>query len=162
MKNISFLPGRTVRKRQYGFSKRGERGVSLLEILISVLILSIGLLGIAAMQALALRGGQSSLESSQTVMQTTFIVEAMRANRVNASSYAIGMTCTAGSGGSLAQNDLVAWINALKSTMGVAGDTTTCGRIESLNNNRYRITVQWDDQRAGGSATRQVATEVRI
>ena len=71
------------------------------------------------------------------------------------------MTCTAGSGGSLAEEDLIQWINALKSTMGVAGDTTTCGSIEALNNNRYRITVQWDDQRAGGSATRQVATEVR-
>lgn len=39
--------------------------------------------------------------------------------------------------------------------MGVAGDTSTCGRIEALGNSRYRITVQWDDQRAGGSSTRR-------
>ena len=143
-------------------SGRGQHGVSLLEVMISVLILGIGLLGIAAMQALALRGGQGSLESSQAVMQTTSIVEAMRANRVNAASYAMNMTCTAGSGGSLAQNDLAAWINALKSTMGTTNDTSTCGRIEALGNGRYRVTVQWDDQRAGGSSTRQVATEVRI
>ena len=141
---------------------RQQRGVSLLEVMISVLILGVGLLGIAAMQALALRGGQGSLESSQAVMQTTSIAEAMRANRLNAGNYAMAMTCTAGSGGSLAQNDQAAWINALKSTMGVAGDTSTCGRIEALGNSRYRITVQWDDQRAGGSSTRQVATEVRI
>ncbi len=141
---------------------RNQRGVSLLEVMISVLILGIGLLGIAAMQALALRGGQGSLESSQAVMQTTSIAEAMRANRLNAGNYAMAMTCSAGSGGSLAQNDQAAWINALKSTIGVAGDTSTCGRIEALGNSRYRITVQWDDQRAGGSSTRQVATEVRI
>jgi len=141
---------------------RNQRGVSLLEVMISVLILGIGLLGIAAMQALALRGGQGSLESSRAVMQTTSIAEAMRANRLNAGNYAMAMTCSAGSGGSLAQNDQAAWINALKSTMGVAGDTSTCGRIEALGNSRYRITVQWDDQRAGGSSTRQVATEVRI
>lgn len=141
---------------------RNQRGVSLLEVMISVLILGIGLLGMAAMQALALRGGQGSLESSQAVMQTTSIAEAMRANRLNAGNYAMAMTCSAGSGGSLAQNDQAAWINALKSTMGVAGDTSTCGRIEALGNSRYRITVQWDDQRAGGSSTRQVATEVRI
>ncbi len=141
---------------------RQQRGVSLLEVMISVLILGVGLLGIAAMQALALRGGQGSLESSQAVMQTTSIAEAMRANRLNAGSYAMAMTCTAGSGGSLAQNDLAAWINALKRTIGTAGDTSTCGRIEALGNSRFRITVQWDDQRAGGSSTRQVATEVRI
>jgi len=141
---------------------RNQRGVSMLEVMISVLILGVGLLGIAAMQALALRGGQGSLESSQAVMQTTSIVEAMRANRLNAGNYAMAMTCTAGSGGSLAQNDLAAWVNALKSTMGTAGDTSTCGRIEALGNSRFRITVQWDDQRAGGSSARQVATEVRI
>ncbi|MPS35991.1 MAG: prepilin-type N-terminal cleavage/methylation domain-containing protein [Stenotrophomonas sp.] len=141
---------------------RQQRGVSLLEVMISVLILGVGLLGIAAMQALALRGGQGSLESSQAVMQTTSIAEAMRANRLNAGNYAMAMTCTAGSGGSLAQNDLAAWINALKRTIGTAGDSSTCGRIEALGNSRFRITVQWDDQRAGGSSTRQVATEVRI
>lgn len=142
--------------------RRTSRGVSLLEVMISVLILAIGLLGIAAMQSLALRGGQSSLESSQAVMQTTSILESMRANRANAASYTSAMTCIAGGGGSLAQNDLAAWINSMKTTMGVAGDTTTCGRIESLGSNRYRITVQWDDSRAGGGAQRQVATEVRI
>lgn len=147
-------PGRRLPRRQ--------RGVSLLEVMISVLILGVGLLGIAAMQALALRGGQGSLESSQAVMQTMSIAEAMRANRLNAGNYAMAMTCTAGSGGSLAQNDLAAWINALKRTIGTVGDSSTCGRIEALGNNRFRITVQWDDQRAGGSSTRQVATEVRI
>lgn len=159
MSRRMWLPRRPSR---LGGGRHNERGVSLLEVMISVLILGVGLLGIAAMQALALRGGQSSLESSQAVMQTTSIVEAMRANRLNAANYAIAMTCTAGSAGTLAQNDLAAWINALKSTMGVAGDSTTCGRIEALGGGRYRVTVQWDDQRGGGSATRQVATEVSI
>ena len=57
------------------------RGMSLIEVMVSVLILAVGLLGIAAMQSYALRGGQGSLESSQAVMQTGAILEAMRANR---------------------------------------------------------------------------------
>lgn len=145
-----------------GAMPRRVRGVSLLEVMISVLILSIGLLGIAAMQALAMRGGQSSLESSQAVMQTTSIVEAMRANRVNAANYVGSLSCTVSGSGSLAQNDLAAWIGSLKSTIGKAGDTSTCGRVEALGNGRYRITVQWDDSRAGGGATRQVISEVSI
>ena len=49
---------------------RGVRGIGLIEVMVSVLVLAVGLLGIAAMQSLALRGGQGSLESSQAVMQT--------------------------------------------------------------------------------------------
>ena len=59
---------------------RGVRGIGLIEVMVSVLVLAVGLLGIAAMQSLALRGGQGSLESSQAVMQTGSILEAMRAN----------------------------------------------------------------------------------
>ena len=156
------IKGRGASLRGGRSSPRTNRGVSLLEVMISVLILAIGLLGIAAMQALALRGGQSSLESTQAVMQTTSIVEAMRANRVNAANYVIGMTCAASGSGSLAQNDLSAWLASLKTTLGKDGDASTCGRIEALGNSRYRVTVQWDDTRAGGAAQRQIATEVRI
>ena len=138
------------------------RGVGLIEVLISVLILGIGLLGIAAMQSLALRGGQGSLESSQAVMQTNSIIEAMRANRANAADYVLaGMQCSAPTAGTLAQNDVVAWITALKAT--IPGGITTCGQIIALPApNAYRITVQWDDQRAGGEATRQIVTETLI
>jgi len=161
MKN-PILPRLRAVRRIPGRSAHGQQGFSLIEVMVSVLILGVGLLGIAAMQALALRGGQSSLESSQAVMQTTSIVEAMRANRLNAASYVGAMACAPGGGAGLVANDLAAWINAMKNTIGNADDTTTCGRIESLGSNRYRVTVQWDDARAGGGATRQVITEVRI
>lgn len=162
MKKFQAAPVSSTRRKGLNSLPRQVRGVGLLEVMISVLILGVGLLGIAAMQALALRGSQSSLESTQAVMQTTSIVEAMRANRLNAGSYVIGMTCAAGGAGSLAQNDLAAWLDALKGTIGVAGDNTTCGQIEGLGGSRYRITVQWDDQRAGGGSARMVQTEVRI
>lgn len=142
------------------------RGVGLIEVLVSVLILGVGLLGIAAMQSLALRGGQGSLESSQAVMQATSIIEAMRANRANAASYVydgLGTCNTLPAGGSLAQNDLLAWVTSLKATIGSGvGDTTTCGRIRFLGTDRYEVMVQWNDQRAGGEAIRQITTETRI
>ena len=71
-------------------SRSRVSGLSLIEVLVSVLILGIGLLGIAAMQSMALRGGQSSLESSQVVISTNSIIEAMRANRANAANYNTG------------------------------------------------------------------------
>jgi len=137
--------------------------MSLIEVLVAVLVLAVGLLGVAAMQSLALRGGQGSLESSQAVMQTTSIIEAMRANPVNAASYNIAKTCAAASVsvGGLAGDDLKNWIGALKSTVGVAGDTTTCGQIAGCPG-ACVVTVFWDDSRAGGGASRSIVTETRI
>ena len=140
------------------------RGVSLIEILVSVVVLGVGLLGVAAMQAVALRGGQSSLETSQAVMQTNAIAEAMRANRARAGDYnTTGMVCAAGAGGTLAQNDIAAWLTDLKTTIGgnAATDTTTCGEILNCPDN-CQITVRWSDVRAGGSATRELVTRTRI
>lgn len=144
-------------------SPRHAGGMSLIEVLVAVLVLAVGLLGVAAMQALALRGGQGSLESSQAVMQTTSIIEAMRANRANAGSYNIGKTCSVGAVGvgGLAGDDLKNWIGALKGTVGVAGDATTCGQISGCPD-ACVVTVIWDDARAGGASARNVVTETRI
>ena len=142
------------------FAPSHERGVGLIEVMVSILILAVGLLGIAAMQSLALRGGQGSLESSQAVMQSTSIIEAMRANRANAASYnTSGMECAAVGGGGLAGADVDAWLASLKSSLG--NDAATCGQIVGCPN-ACVVTVQWDDSRAGGSGTRTVITETRI
>lgn len=147
--------------------RRQVQGMSLIEVLVSVLVLSLGLLGIAAMQSMALRGGQSSLESSQAVMQASSIFESMRSNRDNASSYNIGKTCSASSitGSSLAQNDLKAWLTAMKTTIGGSStDTTTCGQITGCPAD-CAVTIFWDDSRGGsdqGGSSRSLAVEARI
>jgi type IV pilus assembly protein PilV len=142
---------------------RGARGVSLIEVLVSVVVLSIGLLGVAAMQSIALRGGQSSFESSQAVIQTSAIMEAMRANRLDANAYnTAGMVCAAAGGGSLAQSDVSVWVTSLKETIGSSeDDPTVCGQITGCPV-ACVITVQWDDTRAGGDARRQVVTRTTI
>jgi len=153
---------RSIRGRRVG-SRRAMRGISLLEVLVSVVVLSIGLLGVAAMQSVALRGGQSSLESSQATIQTTAIIEAMRANPAAGAAYNVGMTCAVPAGGTQAQNDVRDWISSLKSTIGTgpASDTTTCGSIANCPAT-CTITVQWDDARAGGGNQRQMTTVTRI
>ncbi|WP_449447864.1 type IV pilus modification protein PilV [Thermomonas brevis] len=157
-----------MKHRSRQFSAPGKaQGMSLIEVLVAVLVLAVGLLGIAAMQALALRGGQGSLESSQAVMAANSIIEAMRANRNNAASYVYNGIAACGNvpaaAADLASNDLNNWATQLKETIGsgVGADTTTCGSI-SVVGGLYRVTVQWDDRRAGGSQTRTVVTEARI
>src|SRR3546814_14691706 len=60
------------------------RGTTRIEVLIAVLVLGIGMLGIASLQATSLRNSQSSLERSQAVIATYAIIDAMRANRNDA------------------------------------------------------------------------------
>lgn len=163
MKGGDFLP--MPRRQRFAAPRRAHaRGVSLIEVLVAVVVLSIGLLGVAAMQSIALRGGQSSFESSQATIQTSAILEAMRANRLNANAYnTAGMVCaTPAAGGTLAQRDVSIWIASLKQTIGAgAADATTCGQITGCPA-ACVITVQWDDARAGGGQTRQIATRTTI
>lgn len=152
-----------------------QAGVSLIEVMVSVLVLGIALLGIAAMQATALRNGQSSLERSQVVAYSYSAIDAMRANRQAALAGAYntdGMECEVPAGGSLAQNDVSRWIQSLKDGMTAdPDDESACGQILCASE-VCTVTVQWDDTRgskggqaagnAEGDAERQVQTVVRL
>jgi type IV pilus assembly protein PilV len=57
-----------------------QHGVSLVEVLVSVVVVSLGLLGAVALQATALRNNQGSYERTQSSILTQGIFDAMRAN----------------------------------------------------------------------------------
>lgn len=138
-------------------SRRGQAGVGLVEILIAVLVLGLGLLGVAAMQSLALRNSQSALERSQAVVQAYAMADAMRANSVaaKAGSYntatPLCYSPSAGSAGGeadLAAADRAAWVQSLGKSLGATA--STCGRVACVAE-LCTIEVIWDDTR-GGSA----------
>ncbi len=64
-------------------SRKGarERGFSLLEVLIAMVVLSIGLLGIAAMSIESFRHGQSALLRSKALNLAADMADTIRANR---------------------------------------------------------------------------------
>ena len=164
-----FSADRGPRVRAWSVSApHAQRGASLLEVLISVLILGIGMLGIAALQATALRNSQSSLEQSQAVIQTYAILDAMRVNREQAVAYNTPLECDIpGAGGGLAAADVRRWIEELKDALG----DTACGGIACVDDTDCTITVQWDDSRASeggtdgvvaGLGNRQTVTRTKI
>lgn len=149
-----------MRNRNPAF-RNAVAGVSLIEVLISVLIMGIGMLGIAAMQATALRNNQSALDRSQAVVQSYTILDAMRANRAAAlaGQYNKALMCDAQATGSLAANDIADWISALKTTMGPA----TCGSIDCDANDVCTVTVQWDESNLkDGLQEQEFATVTQI
>jgi len=141
--------------------RRRQAGLSLIEVLIAVLIMAVGLLGIAALQAVTLRNSQSAFDRTQATVLSYAILDSMRANATaaRANSYNLGMTCTTPAAGStLVSRDHNAWIASLKQTMG----DSACGSIACASN-ICTITIRWNDSRAtGGNANQTLTTTSRI
>ena len=62
-------------------SPRAARGVGLIEVLVALLLLSIGLLGVAGLQTLSLHQQRAAYLHGQAAVLATDIIERMRANR---------------------------------------------------------------------------------
>ena len=67
---------------------RAERGFSMLEVLIALLVLAFGMLGYALLQTLTLRYTQSADYRTQATNLAYDMLDQMRANRLSAASYA--------------------------------------------------------------------------
>jgi type IV pilus assembly protein PilV len=158
---------------KHSYSKY-QRGAGLIEVLVALLVTSFGLLGMAALQARAIKGNQSSLQKTQAVVMSYYILDAMRVDRASARALAyntgsladgkIGPICNpdAVSGTTLADNNLKDWITALKAEVGNSADTTTCGAVLCDADGNCRVQVRWDDTNAGGLGIQIVETYTKL
>lgn len=131
-----------------------QHGFSLIEVLISIVILTIGLLGIAALQANSIRYNHSAQLRAIALAQAHSMADRLKANKagVQAGAYnAISgipaqSTCTAScSSNQIAQYDAYKW-NSANAILLPAGQGTV-----TANANRYIITVRWDGSRTGAT-----------
>ena len=67
-------------KKQAGMSLRRQRGFSLIEVLVSVVIMSVGILGVAGMQVISLQQNRSSMLRAEALQLGNDILDRMRAN----------------------------------------------------------------------------------
>jgi len=125
-------------------------GFSLLEVLVALLVLSVGLLGLAALQAVALKSNHGAYQRSQATFLAYDIIDRMRANRVLAisGSYNLAMASAPSGSTTLAQQDLVDWMDNFVAVLLPAGD----GSIACTTAAVCTVVVQWDASRQGGTA----------
>lgn len=127
-----------------------ESGFSLIEVLIALVILAIGLLGMASLMLISMKSNQSAYQRSQANWLAYDIVERMRLNRglaTSGNSYVItAATATPGdpgckAGGCTAANvaslDILEWKNQLAQ----AGVSGTVAR----NGTAYTVTISWQE-----------------
>lgn len=155
--------------------RQPQRGVGLIEVLIAVLVVSIGFLGVAALQAMALSTNNSAMARSMATVAAYSIVDAMRIDRAaaNAGSYnttVTGNNCPAASG-TLASTQLNFWCQHLASSLGPVASTTGTVSCASAGGGSgsggsgtsagtvCTVTVTFDDSRSGvGGSTNQTVT----
>ena len=77
-------------------SRYSQSGFNLLEILISLLVLSIGLLGLVGLQAAAQQGELESYQRAQAMVLMNDIVDRINTNRKAATCYAVTTDSSAG------------------------------------------------------------------
>jgi type IV pilus assembly protein PilV len=138
-----------------------QTGFGLVEVLVALLIVSIGLLGIASLQITALKNTGSSMERSQAVIQTYSYLEVLRANRARAVIFELDVPVMTCDPENLAETKVEQreWLQQLHDTLG----PESCGQVKCLGGGKCTITVQWDDSRAeAGQEEQQLVTETML
>lgn len=127
-----------------------QGGVALLEVMIAVLVVSFGLLGVAALQVAGFKSNQTSQLRSTVVAQANDMADRLRANMtgVRAGKYdsvtnsvpakpscANPFTTTGGCNSTdMATYDIFSWQTANRSLLPGGGGTVTKGRIKNPGN----------------------------
>lgn len=146
-----------------------QSGFTLLEVMVAMVVLSIGLLGLAGLMASSMRNNQGAYHRTQATWLAYDALDRVRANRAGAlanayaSANSLGspVTCapTIAPTGTVAGQDITGWKNALNCAL-PEGD----GAINiNAASRQVTVTVQWNDTRGtGGVAAQQFIVQSRL
>jgi type IV pilus assembly protein PilV len=142
------------------------RGFTLLEVLIALIVLSIGLLGLSGLQTTSLRNNHSAFLRSQATLVTNDIIDRMRANRDAAvdGAYDIGYedatpagdcSVICASANAVANADLAIWRSYVQRLPGGEGSANVDA------DDVAEIRVRWTDTRDANN-TLEIVTRSQI
>ena len=137
----------------------GMRGATMIEVLVALLVLSIGLLGVAALLSTGMRNNYDAHLRSQATVLAYDIVDRMRANRTAAldGNYdtALADTITLSGGDPLYTTDLSEWKALLATALPVGRGAV------ARNGSVVTVTIEWDDS-GGANPALQFQTQTDL
>jgi type IV pilus assembly protein PilV len=133
-----------------------EHGISLIEVLVTLIILAVGMLGVMGLQTRLQQSDMEVYQRSQALILLDDMASRLAANRNQAASYVtgaanplgVGMTCPTSSTTQL-ERDKADWCDALQGAAEAEGGSQVGamlggrGCVESLGGGQYLITVAW-------------------
>lgn len=133
------------------FRRRQQAGFSLVEVLITLVIMSVGMLGIAGLYVQSMQAGRTSMFRHNAVTLAGDVADRIRANPRAAIAYIDpvgannncvlgGASCTPAQ---MAANDILLWKTQAADTL-PAGDVTVVFD-NTVNPPTYQITVSWNE-----------------
>ncbi|MGC4084833.1 MAG: type IV pilus modification protein PilV [Vicinamibacterales bacterium] len=136
------------------------RGFSMVEVLVALVVLSIGMLGIASMYVMSLRSGGTAIYRMNAVNLAADMADRIRANR-NANLAYQGTATDSGceqtsisatpgecDAVTMAANDLAMWNKAIAAAL-PSGATGAITVVQAGLLYTYQITIQWSDPESG-------------
>lgn len=138
-------------------SVRRQSGISMVEALVALVVLSVGLLGIAGLYVSSLRTGRTALIRTQAVTLVGDMADRIRANgraglAYDTAEYAgapeaqgcvVDANCTAEE---LAEDDLAGWIDTVSVALPSATPTVTFTAAAGAGRpDQFTIDVQWQE-----------------
>lgn len=139
-----------------------QSGFTLLEVLVAILVLSIGLLGLAGLMASSIRNNHSAQQRTQATWLAYDVIDRMRVNRpaaiASSDNYNVALGAASGSAG-LAGADITDWKATLANAL-PAGDGAVA--VDSVTR-EVNVVIQWNDSRGtGGSNVQQLQVETQL
>lgn len=133
-----------------------QKGATLLEVLIAMLVISVGLLGMAALQLKSVAVNQGAFQRLQAVNLAYEIADSIAINpaQANNSDYVLARAATeppAGIAGTVADIDLRRWITAVAARLPegdliITAPTVILGMTAASSAREHSITICWYDR----------------
>jgi type IV pilus assembly protein PilV len=131
-----------------------QRGTSLIEVLVAILILAFGLLGLAGLQSRLQVSDMESYQRAQALVLLNDMASRITSNRAAAAQYVTAAPLGAGAicptvVATRADIDATQWCNALQGAAAMAGGAQAGamigarGCVEALPDNEYLVTAAW-------------------
>lgn len=153
---------------------RNQEGISLIESMVALVVLSIGMLGIGSLILASIQDTRSAVYRTKATSAAWDILERMRANSASADSYlgdwnttgtnndcattstSAAATCTPGD---LAAHDVFEWRQSLASpTSGIPSGQANISVNTSTAPPTYQVQVRWMDGIVNGAESFQTVT----